>query len=178
VPDRNMNNAFVVAVSRFLSRGEEDLPAPNHSLRKHWLVLIFSMTVAASLSLSIGQDISWDVLNYHFYSGFALLHKPLHFDFAPAQVQSFFNPLAHILSYVLLAHAPSKLAAALLGALQGLNLYLIFQTTQALFRNWPNPFRFLLSLGNAAAACGGVAFMMELGSTFGDNLSSILVLTA
>jgi hypothetical protein len=173
-----MRNAFIVAVSRFLDRSEADLPVLDPRLRKHWTVLIFSMTAAALLSLAIGQDISWDVLNYHFYSGFAILHKPLHFDFAPAQVQSFFNPLAHIFSYVLLAHVPSKLAAALLGAIHGLNLYLIFQISQALFRNWSNPFRFLLSLGNATAACGGVAFMMELGTTFGDNLSSILVLTA
>jgi hypothetical protein len=173
-----MNSRLIVAASRFFNQGDADPAEQNVRLGTHWPVLILSVIASALLSLAIGQDISWDVLNYHFYDGFAILHKPLNFDFAPAQVQSFFNPLAHILSYALLAHLPSRLVAALLGGIQGLNLYLIFRISQALFRNWSSPLRFLLSLGNAIAACGGVAFIMELGTTFGDNLSSILVLTA
>jgi hypothetical protein len=149
---------------------------PGRPIRPYWLLLLLSMSAAAGIAVLLGQDVNWDVFNYHFYSGFAFLHKPLNYDFAPAQVQSFFNPLIHVLSYLMLAHLPSKLVAALLGAVQGLNFYLVFQISSFLFQSWRAPFRFLISLGNAAAGFYGAINMLELGTTFGDNLGSILVL--
>ena len=134
------------------------------------------MAISAWIAVSLGQDVSWDVLNYHFYSGYAFLHKPILYDFGAAQVQSFFNPLLHVLSYLVLEHLPSMVAAALLGAIQGLNFFLVFQISQALFRRWQQPYRELLSLGNAAAGFYGVINIMELGATFGDNMVSVLTL--
>jgi hypothetical protein len=143
----------------------------------HWaLVLLLSMAVSAWVAVSLGQDVSWDVLNYHFYSGYAFLHKPIFYDFGAAQVQSFFNPLLHVLSYLMLEYMPSIVTAALLGAIQGLNFFLVFQISRALFRRWQHPYRELLSLGNAAAGFYGVVNIMELGATFGDNMVSVLTL--
>ena len=59
----------------------------------HWtLVLILSTAASAWIAVSLGQDVSWDVLNYHLYSGYAFLHKPILYDFGAAQVQSFLIP--------------------------------------------------------------------------------------
>ena len=159
-----------------LALADEDGPGAGPGFG-HWtLVLIVSMVVSAWIAVSLGQDVSWDVLNYHFYSGYAFLHKPILYDFGAAQVQSFFNPLLHVLSYLVLEHLPSMVAAALLGAIQGLNFFLVFQISQALFRRWQQPYRELLSLGNAAAGFYGVINIMELGGTFGDNMVSVLTL--
>jgi len=143
---------------------------------KNWLMLILPMVVAGCAALQMGQDASWDVRNYHFYSGFALLHKPLHFDFAPAQIQSFLNPVLHVLSYVLLAHLPSKMAALALASVQSINFWLLFRIAEYLFRDWQNPLRFVLGISCAAAGCYGPIFITELGTTFGDSLTSPLIL--
>ena len=76
----------------------------------------------------------------------------------------------------MLEHLPSLVAAALFGAIQGLNFFLVFQISQALFRRWQQPYRELLSLGNAAVGFYGVINIMELGATFGDNMVSVLTL--
>ena len=142
----------------------------------HWAVLFFSIAGSAVLAVALGQDSGFDLLNYHYYSGFAFLYKPFGYDFAPAQIQSFHNPLMHVVSYVALANLPARAAAALFGAVQGLNFYLLFLISVILFSNLKYPFRFILSLTNAAAGFYGIASMTELGSTYGDNLVSIPVL--
>jgi hypothetical protein len=134
------------------------------------------MAASAILAVRLGQDSGFDLLNYHYYSGFAFLHKPFGFDLAPAQLQSFHNPVLHILSYLALSLFPGKGAAALLGAIQGINFYLVFRISQTLFSGLRNPFRFLLSLINAGVGFYGIASCTELGTTYGDNLVSILVL--
>jgi len=155
---------------------ETDSPRPETRFCPHWLILVVSVAGSAWAAVRLGQDVSWDVQNYHYYIGWAFLHKPRFYDFAPAQVQSFFNPLLHVLSYLLLAHFPARAAAAVLGAVQGLNLYLLFQISQTLFRRWRAPYRYLISAGNALAGFYGAINAMELGGTFGDNMVSILTL--
>ena len=162
--------------ARMFVLAEADAPEQEKSAGFHGAVLLLSLVISAGIALQLGQDISWDVKNYHYYSGYAFLHKPLGYDFAPAQVQTFFNPLLHVFTFLMLEYLPAKLTAGLVGALQGLNFYLIFLICQVLFRHWRRPYRYLIGLGNAAAGYYGTVGIMELGATFGDTLVSILVL--
>jgi hypothetical protein len=168
---------FLIAFRNLCLRAEENPPEGDRGFEKHWIILALGALLSVYTALILGQDCTWDVMNYHFYSGFAFLAKPLNYDFAPAQVQSFFNPLQHVLSYLLLAYLPSVAVAVVLAAIQSLNFYLVFQISQVLFRKWPDPFRYLLSLSNAITGCFSSIFILELGTTFGDNLSSLFVLT-
>jgi hypothetical protein len=144
--------------------------------RVQWTILILSMAGSAGLAILLGQDSGFDLLNYHFYSAFAFLHKPFGYDFAPAQIQSFHNPLVHVLSYLALGNLTAKAAAALLGAIQGLNFYFVFRICQVLFAEFRKSYRCIMSLSCAAAGFYGIASTTELGATYGDNLISILVL--
>lgn len=45
------------------------------------------------VSYILGKDLNWDLLNYHFYSPFALLHWRFDQDFLAASVQSYINPI-------------------------------------------------------------------------------------
>jgi hypothetical protein len=171
-------NRLITTINKFCLRAERELPPEDWGFKKHWTVLILSMIAAAYAALALGQDCTWDVMNYHFYSGYAFLAKPLNYDLAPAQIQSFFNPLMHVLSYLLLAHLPSIIVAIFLGSIQGLNFYLMFQISQILFRNWSNPFRFMICIFSAATGCYGSVFVLELGTTFGDSLISLFILSA
>jgi len=168
---------LLIAFRDLCLRAEENPPEGDRRLDTHWIILILGALLAVYTALILGQDCTWDVMNYHFYSGFAFLAKPLNYDFAPAQVQSFFNPLQHVFSYLLLAHLPSIAVAVILASLQSLNFYLVFQISQVFFRKWPNPFRYLISLSNALTGCFSSTFILELGTTFGDNLSSLFILS-
>jgi hypothetical protein len=141
-----------------------------------WIILLMSVTASACLAILLGQDAGFDLLNYHFYSGFALLHKPFGYDFAPAQIQSFHNPLMHVLSYLVLRNLSAREAAAVFGAIQGLNFYFVFRIGLVFFSGFRTSYRCLTALGCAVAGFYGISSRTELGATYGDNLISILVL--
>jgi hypothetical protein len=46
-----------------------------------------------------GQDSNWDLFNYHFYTGYALLNGRFSIDVAAAGLQTFLNPLMNTISY-------------------------------------------------------------------------------
>jgi len=142
------------------------------------LVPAAGIGASVAAALSMGQSADWDQRNYHYYAGYALLHKPLLYDFAPAQVQSFFNPLFHVPSYLLLAHLPTRATAAILAALQGMNIWLIYRISKKLFAGIGSAPCTILSIACAAAAFYGAANLAELGTTFGDNLISLFPLAA
>jgi hypothetical protein len=169
--NRSGGGAFRTMGTILRTRGEK--------IGASWITLVAAMAGSAWFSTRLGQDINWDLFNYHLYNGYALLHKPLGYDFAPAQVQSFFNPLFHVISYSLVANLPGKVVAIILGAIQGLNIYLVFQISQHLLcGRMPARLRTAVSLANALAGFYGAVNIIELGTTFADNITSIPVLLA
>lgn len=73
--------------------------------------LIFSFFIAMAFVFLRGQDRNWDLLNYHFYQGYALLHGRTTSDVAAAGLQSFLNPMVNVVSYVLLKEVPFPISA-------------------------------------------------------------------
>lgn len=64
-----------------------------------WLPLLLSLVFGAGVSLALGQDCNWDLRNYHFYNVHAWLGDRYLFDIAPAQRQTFLNPLLDLPFY-------------------------------------------------------------------------------
>ncbi|MDB9418606.1 hypothetical protein PN487_18805, partial [Microcystis aeruginosa CS-556/03] len=56
-----------------------------------WAVVYF--IALGIISVILGQDVSWDLRNYHFYNPYMLLTGRFKYDVLPAQIQTFFNPL-------------------------------------------------------------------------------------
>jgi hypothetical protein len=44
-------------------------------------------------ALLLGQDASWDLRDYHYYNPYAFLNNRMSFDVAPAQLQTYYNPI-------------------------------------------------------------------------------------
>ena len=66
-------------------------------IRSAWLA---AALLAASLtSLYLGQDANWDLQNYHFYNPYAFINDRIDWDIAPAQLQSYHNPLLDLPFY-------------------------------------------------------------------------------
>lgn len=76
------------------------------------LTAIAALGVAGSL---LGVDGNYDLRNYHYYAGWALLHKTVGFDLAPGQLQTYHHPLLDGLYYLTvraLNHHPLRFTAA------------------------------------------------------------------
>jgi hypothetical protein len=130
----------------------------------------------ALLAVLLGKDMNWDLLNYHFYNGYALLTGRLERDLAPAQVQTFFNPLMDIPLYLALVYLPPIVVGAVYGFVQGLSgvaVWLIGRETLPIAdrgqRAWA-------ALGLAFLGGLGTINVGELGGGMGDTLVCIPVL--
>lgn len=143
-----------------------------------------AVAVAATLFLLygafavfLGQDTSWDTLNYHVYNPYAFLTNRLNLDLAPAQLQSYFNPVLDLPVYWLTQHVRPWLVSFWLGGFQGLNALLIFLIARLLLSNGEKV-PLWTPLGLACLGCLNASFVAQLGTAAGDSSSSPFVLLA
>ncbi|MBP1206769.1 hypothetical protein JOD97_004845 [Duganella sp. 1411] len=128
------------------------------------------------MSVSLGQDDNWDLRNYHLYNPYALLNGKVGLDLAPAQFQSYFNPVLDLLYYGLIKLMPARPAGFVMGALQGLNILLVLAIGRALAAHAPSMSANRAPMLLALAGCMGCAFFSQLGNTMGDNITALGVL--
>lgn len=130
------------------------------------------------LAIYLGQDANWDLRNYHFYNAYAFLQGRLGFDIAPAQTPTYYNPLLHVPFYYLVTYLPPRAVGFVLGAVQGLNLPLLYRIARPL-TGVNKPCRATaIALAIALLGSLGAANISELGTAFGDNIISLGVLGA
>lgn len=140
-----------------------------------WLV---SPLAFGLFALVLGQDANWDLRNYHYYNAYAFLHGRLGFDIAPAQTPTYYNPLLHVPFYYLVNALPPRGVGFVLGAVQGLNLPLIFVIARRVIRIATPQYGVLIALCAAILGMLGAANIAEIGTTFGDNVVSLPLLAA
>ncbi|WP_052689987.1 glycosyltransferase 87 family protein [Xanthomonas sp. GPE 39] len=128
------------------------------------------------LSLWLGQDANWDLRNYHLYNGYAALHGRLGVDLAPAQMQSYFNPLLDMLYYALFVGLPAPLAGFAMGVLHALAFLLLSGIVWQVLD--PRLDRARLVPWLALAGMSSAAFLSEFAGSMGDNSSALPVLGA
>ncbi|RPH96059.1 DUF2029 domain-containing protein [candidate division KSB1 bacterium] len=130
------------------------------------------------ISVSLGQDNNWDLRNYHYYNPYAFLNNRLGFDIAPAQMQTYFNPVTDLLFYFLVNHVRPSWVGFIMGGLHGLSLGLVFMIAYLIFsgfKQWP---RAGLSLLCALIGLYGPIFIGELGASQNDTIMSLFILGA
>ena len=164
--------------------GESSMPVwpPSASTIKRfgppsWPMVVLTLcSWNALLAVLLGKDMNWDLLNYHFYNGYALLTGRLEQDLAPAQVQTFFNPLMDVPLYLAIIYLPPVVVGAVYGFVQGLSgvaVWLIGRETLPIEdrrqREWA-------ALGLAFLGGLGTINVGELGGGMGDTLVCIPVL--
>ncbi len=132
--------------------------------------------LSMALALWVGKDLNWDLLNYHYYNGWALLHDRWDTDIAPAQLQTWFNPLLDVPLAWSIRHLPPLLVGMLYAAIQSLNVVCIrvlalrtLQFSNDTSRDWS---AFAIGL----ASLTGAIYRAEVGGGMGDTLVSIPLL--
>jgi hypothetical protein len=142
------------------------------------VVLAACLTFGAILSVTLGQDISWDKQNYHLYNAWAFLHDRYGQDVTPAGMQSYFNPLPD-LPYFLLANGPLAAWPRWMAAIQGLwfgaltFLVLCIARRLALIQGR----RFgVADICAALIGASGTMAISQVGSTSNETQMAVLVL--
>jgi hypothetical protein len=149
---------------------------PGSRLDAAALMLVTLGTIAglSIITLSRGQDINWDQLNYHFSSPEAFFRDSLWYNIATSQMETWFNPLAYIPTYWLARHVDSatfKLVLTVIHALNAPLVYLIARRIQPDDDKIGIAFAVLASLLGITAA----TVLGEAGTTFFDIVSALFV---
>jgi hypothetical protein len=91
-----------------------------------WLFVATVGLIAFAFVYKRGQDINWDLLNYHYFTGYTLLDGNFKYDIAPSGLQSFLNPVPNVLAYLALSQLPFPVSAWMIAGVQLLALPLLY----------------------------------------------------
>jgi len=126
----------------------------------------------------LGQDRNFDLANYHLYNGFSFLNNKIDLDIAAAGVQTYLNPILDTFFYYLNTHLNGYLFGFLMGCIHGINIVLLYKIINQVFilPRFKNYRKLIIVI--LAAGCFTPNFLAGLGSSMGDNSTSIFVLGA
>ena len=99
------------------------------------------------------------------------------YDIAPAQVQTYNNPIPDIPFYfIILAKSHRILYGFLIGALHGINIWLVYMIAYLMLAGINERKRHFLSIAAGLTGFYGPASISELGTILQDNILSLFVL--
>jgi hypothetical protein len=156
------------------------VPGRSSRLLPEGLTLLGAMLFAGAISaLALRQDANWDLRNYHFYNAWAFVHNRLGWDLAPAQMQTFLNPLLDLPFYWMVAAAwHPRLIAFVLALPAGIGAFFLAKILLLLFPARPgtaNRTYAALAFVTGITASGSVSL---LGSTMNDWPGTALIMIA
>ena len=134
---------------------------------------------AGLISVALGPDNYWDLRFYHLYAPWAYLHDRYLTDVAPAEYQSFLNPIADFLFYAMVSsplNAMPRTIAFVMGAVHGLNAVLVAAIAWHVLRPAERRIRIALCVVATLIGITGAGAAPLLGTTSNDLVNSIFVL--
>lgn len=136
---------------------------------------VFVCGVAAVL---LGKDVNWDLLDYHYYNGYAYIHHRYAQDVMPALNQTYMNPYYDVVNYWLIALHNVRLSVFLLGAISGLNTFLLYKIALLVFPASMPHCRALSISAVMIFSLFGAGNLSLLGTTTNDTKLALLSLLA
>jgi hypothetical protein len=98
------------------------------------LALVACVAAAGFAAVATRLDVNWDLKNYHFYNAYAFLNGRLGWDVAPAQLQTYHNPLLDLPFYYLVQEIPSpRVIAFVMASTTGVAAFCLLRILAALF---------------------------------------------
>lgn len=143
------------------------------------LVVVASAAACMTYTAYLGLDVNWDLRNYHFYSVYALLHGRHDVDIAPGQMQTWFNPVGQIFNYLLIRKLNPFSASMIMAAVAGMNVACVYFLTRTSASSVMKPaLAVLISTLAATGAFVSPMFLSEVGTSFNDTNTGLLILVA
>lgn len=150
-------------------------------MRAKSLVCVFSVPalLCALWTVFAGKDLSWDLLNYHYYLPYEFLGQRLDQDFYAASAQSYLNPIGYIPFFLMVwAGWHSVIASIALAVAHSANLTLLFLISWKLFAHLPERSRAIFAVLATALGAATAVFWATVGTSFLDPLLSVPMLVA
>ncbi|HUJ03492.1 MAG TPA: hypothetical protein VLW75_07650 [Rhizomicrobium sp.] len=145
----------------------------SHLMAQEWLFFGLVVLVFALFTIGLGEGVSWDFRNYHWYGPYAFLTGRENIDVAVAHQATYYNPFLDIPYYWLATHFPSWVAVGALGAAQGLNVVPIYLMARSVLRSEEK--RILAGVIALVCMTGGLSLSLA-GTTYYDNILSVFTL--
>jgi len=124
-----------------------------------------------------GKDLNWDLLNYHFYLPYELVHGRLTQDYFAASAQSYLNPVGYLPFYAMVAAGwHSVLVSIVLAALHSANIALLYLIAGRQFAHLPRAERIGMACLATVLGVATAVFWTMVGTSFLDPLLTPLVL--
>lgn len=132
---------------------------------------------AIALNYSLGKEMAWDLLNYHFYSGFSAIHDRFSQDYFAAGLQSYLEPFAYAPFYLMVRSGLSALAVgSSLAVIHSTVLWLTFELALLACPAADVHNRVLFGVCAVAMAAVNPILLQEIGTSFADITTTIPVL--
>ncbi len=143
-------------------------------------LLCASVVVAGLLSATVvGRDTNWDLVNYHFYNPWALLHGRISWDIAPAQLQSYLSPLLDLPFYYMVTWGwPGRAIAFVMAVPAGIGAYFLARVLARFFETEGPAMRAMLVLLAFAIGITATSPVAMLGSTMNEWPGAMLIIAA
>jgi len=136
----------------------------------------FFLLASAVWCFVAGKDLNFDFINYHLYGPHLLLEGRFDRDYFGGGLAGYLNPLVHVPLYLMVRAGWHSLAiAGVLTFVHSLNLLLAWHICDRLLPASQRFRRWYLFCGVLLAFSSPI-FLAELGSSFAEALTSILVL--
>ncbi len=145
----------------------------NKNLIASVLISLFFFLLINSIAYYLGADINFDLLNYHFYNGYAFLHGTF-ISNSLQTVQSYLEPFSSSFYYILISNLSPLLVNLIIASIQSLGTILIFFLSLNILNNFKH--KYVLAFIIALSSTLGPDFISEIGTTCGDTLTAPLVI--
>jgi hypothetical protein len=127
-------------------------------------------------AVRLGRDANWDLQNYHWYDAYAWLTGRSDRDLALARGMSFYVPYVYVPWYLLGTWLPARALGFVIGAVQSVNMLLLYGLGRRLLPIASPLWREATALLVAFAGMTGGMSMGLLGTTFADSIMSLGIL--
>ncbi|TMH63923.1 MAG: hypothetical protein E6H55_04885 [Betaproteobacteria bacterium] len=143
------------------------------------VLLVAFIAAAGAGSLLLGQDVNWDLQNYHYYNPWAWWHgRIFNQDLAAAQIQTFLNPLLDLPFYwMVTAEWSPRVIAFVLAIPAAIAAFFLCKLLLLMFGDLPRGQRVVAIASSLAIGVTSAMAIGELGSTLNEwPLAALLML--
>ncbi len=134
-------------------------------------LLAVPAALCAVWTVLAGKDVSWDLLNYHYYLPFELVAGRVSQDFFAASSQSYLNPVGYLPFYLMLAAGwHSVVVSIVLAAAHSLSVALLYLLAWRLFGHLAPRSRAVFAGLAAALGVATAVWWSTVGGSFLDPL--------
>ena len=137
------------------------------------------LAAAGAGSLLLGQDVNWDLQNYHYYNAWAWWHsRTFTSDLAAAQIQTFLNPVLDLPFYwMVTAEWAPRVIAFVMAIPAAIAAFFLCKLLLLMFGDLPREQRMVAVALSLAMGVTSAMAIGELGSTMNEwPLAALLML--